>query len=100
MPATIGEHLVPPESGNPRRNPDYGLVELDGRLYLRPASGDRGFRVNATFALVWRLCDGQHSLAEILDLLVECFPDPRAGLELELIDIVDKLVKMGLVTVD
>lgn len=59
----------------PTPEPDYRLEMLDGEALLFDPAQRRLVHCNETAALVWRLCDGQRSVGEIVQLLVEAYPD-------------------------
>jgi pyrroloquinoline quinone biosynthesis protein D len=59
----------------PQRNEGFQLEELDGQLLLYHPSDTRILSFNETASLVWRLCDGKRTVAEIIDVLVSAFPD-------------------------
>jgi hypothetical protein len=44
---------------------------LDGELLVYDLDGDIALHLNRTAALVWHSCDGRHTVAELLTLVVE-----------------------------
>ncbi|MCK6546407.1 PqqD family protein [Myxococcota bacterium] len=62
----------------PARAPGLAHAELDGELVLVHADGGHVVYLNATAALVWSLCDGERTVAEIVALLGEAYPDAAA----------------------
>lgn len=64
----------------PARAPGLEHAELDGELVLVHADGGHVVYLNATAALVWGLCNGERSVAEIVALLGEAYPDAAAQL--------------------
>ncbi len=59
---------------NPRRTPGTSERELpDGSLVVLRADGSQAVVLNAVGAVVWLLCDGKHSGAEIAALIGERF---------------------------
>ena len=59
----------------PRRRADYRLEEMDGELLLFDPNEKKVLYCNETAALVWQLCDGERSVTEMTELLVESFPE-------------------------
>lgn len=57
---------------NPQsRKADIIVVELDDEVLIYDQKINKAFNLNKTSALIWELCDGQHSLSEISRLLGE-----------------------------
>jgi hypothetical protein len=53
-------------STGPLARTDHLLTEtLDGELLVYDLNGDIAVHLNRTAALVWRLCDGRHTVAEL-----------------------------------
>ena len=48
--------------------------------------------MNSTASIIWRLCDGSLSVAEIIDLLQEAFPDAKDSIEKDVIDSIELFV--------
>ncbi len=63
------------ETAKPKRKPDYRLELLDNELLLYHPTETQIFYFNQTASLIWQLCDGQHSISEIIELLIEAYPD-------------------------
>ena len=57
---------------------------------------ETSFYLNGTAALVWRLCDGQRTGAEIEDLLVAAYPDETA-VATDLHVALEELLERGLI---
>ena len=66
--------------GRPQRNPDYRLETIDGELLLFHPQRAKIMYCNQTASLIWQLCDGQHTAQEIIDLLVDAFPEAAAAI--------------------
>jgi hypothetical protein len=62
----------------PQRQPDYRLELLDGELLLYHPSQTQILYCNQTASLIWQLCDGQHTVQQIIDLLSAAFPTADA----------------------
>jgi hypothetical protein len=62
----------------PRHRPDYHLEHLDSEILLYHPGRTRVLYLNETASLIWRLCDGSRTTAEIARLLEEAFPE-QAG---------------------
>ena len=53
----------------------YRMETLDDEVLLYNPVQQRVIALNATAALVWRLCDGTRSRSEIVTLIGEAYPD-------------------------
>ena len=68
------------EPPRPRHAPGYRLEQLDGEVLLAHPATTRTIYLNETAVLIWRLCDGRHTPAEITELLQEAYPDAAAAI--------------------
>jgi coenzyme PQQ biosynthesis protein PqqD len=59
----------------PLPNADFNLEEIDNELLLYHPARTRAVYLNQTAALVWQLCDSERSVAEIVSLLEEHYPE-------------------------
>ena len=57
----------------PRRNPDVILQSADEQTLLYDAAADVIHILNPTARLVWDLCDGQHTVGDIVAQLQTTF---------------------------
>jgi hypothetical protein len=58
----------------PRRKSDYRLEAIDGELLIYHPTETNVVYCNQTASLIWHLCDGTHTAAEISTLLSEAYP--------------------------
>ena len=61
--------------GVPRRVEGYAIEQLDSEVLLYDPRRTAVIYLNATALLVWQLCDGRRSSADIVDLLAAAFHD-------------------------
>lgn len=59
----------------PRPRPGYQLAVLDDEMLLYNRDKTQAVFLNATAALIWRLCDGERSVGTIRHLLQEAYPE-------------------------
>ena len=59
----------------PKRNPQYRLETIDGELLLFNPWQTKMLYCNPTASIIWQICDGQQTLQEIINLLVDAYPD-------------------------
>lgn len=64
-------------------------------LYL--PGGDQTLYLNETAALVWRLCDGERSGIQIVELLTEAYPESAAAIAGQVQDALSDFVTRGVV---
>jgi hypothetical protein len=59
----------------PHATDGFELEEIDGEILLYSPTSTRSVYLNTSASLIWRLCDGTHSVGDIVDQLVEAFPE-------------------------
>ncbi len=65
------------DSDRPQRRDGFLTQELDGEVVLFDPEQTRALCLNATASLIWGLCDGKTTVAEIVQLLRDAFPDAQ-----------------------
>ena len=70
-------------------------TEIKGDISLYDVSRNQVLVLNGTASDVWRLCDGEQTLAEIIDLLAAAYGRPAAELLPDVEATVAKLVEEG-----
>ena len=88
------------DSRVPTPKPDYRLEELDGELLLYHPADTKTIYLNATASLIWNLCDGERSIDEIVELLVESFPEAGDSIENEVQETLDQFANHGAIELD
>lgn len=76
----------------PRANTEFSLEEIDDELLLYHPAKTKAVYLNETAALVWQLCNNERSVAEIVSLLEENYPESdtiRADVEQTLQQLAD-----------
>jgi len=66
------------EPKKPRQKPDYLLEAVDNDIVLYHPGRNKALYLNETASVIWRLCDGNRTTAEIAELLQEAFPERDA----------------------
>jgi len=64
----------------PKTVADFQLEEIDGEILLYSPSATRSIYLNPSAAVIWRLCSGEFSAAEIITSLQEQFPDEATSI--------------------
>ena len=62
-------------TGKPRRKPDFRLELLDNEMLLYHPAETKILHFNQTASLIWQLCDGERTAAEMISLLSESYPE-------------------------
>ena len=63
------------ESDRPLRRDGFLTQKLDDEIVLFDPSQTQALCLNATASLIWGLCDGETTVAEMVQLLRDAFPD-------------------------
>ncbi len=79
----------------PVPNTDYRLEEFGDELLLYHPSATRTIYLNQTAALIWKLCDGTRSVAEVLALLRDSYPESAETIESDVQSALEDFVKNG-----
>lgn len=79
----------------PRRAAGLRTELLDDELLLYHAERTRVIALNPTASLIWSLCDGGRSLAEVERLLVDAYPEAASRIPVEVEQAVKLLVEEG-----
>lgn len=80
-----------------RQKAGYRLEQLDGELLLYHLQEERVIYCNTTASLIWQLCDGQRTLAELIALLREAFPEASETLAADVMAAAQQLLDAGCV---
>lgn len=79
----------------PQRQPDYRLELLDSELLLYHPSQTQILYCNQTASLIWQLCDGQHTVQQIIDLLSAAFPAADATIATDVMTTLQQFQQHG-----
>jgi coenzyme PQQ biosynthesis protein PqqD len=81
----------------PCRIPGYAAEQIDGELLLYHSGRTTVVYLNQTALMIWQLCDGRRSAADIADLLAAAFPGERAAIADDVVQALQHLVEQGVV---
>jgi len=87
-------------SGRLTRSADFFVEDLENETLLYRTGSQTAIYLNESAALVWRLCDGRRNVKDIVDLLVENYPEAKASLPQDVEQAVSMLLDKGAVSVD
>lgn len=86
------------DSKRPFPSPDYQIELLDGEIILFNQSGLKVMHSNRTGALIWQLCDGHRTVAEVVQLLRTSYPDSAKEIRSDVHEILTSLAVRGAIT--
>lgn len=78
---------------------DLEVEELEDEILVYDPGNQKTYNFNGTGAFVWSLCDGSHSLEEMVEGIHEAAPGTdRETIEQDVADFVRELEEDGLIT--
>ncbi len=72
---------------------DYFLEKIDDEITVYHPSLTTSLYLNETGALIWELCDGDRTVTDIIDILLELYPESRSQIHDDVIGIISRLVE-------
>ena len=69
------------------------LERIDGEISIYHPTLTTAVYLNETGAMIWELCDGSRSVADIIDILSDQYPESRSQIETDVKVIVSRLVE-------
>lgn len=77
-----------------QKNNSLTEKRLGNELFLHNDSGDQLLVLNTTSMLIWSLCDGTHTLEQMLDVFIDLLPDvPSRELEKDIHEQLEEWVR-------
>lgn len=64
------------------------LEDMDGELLLYNPTNATTLHLNGPSGLVWQLCNGENSVAEMIEALQEAYPDQAGQIEGDVISVI------------
>ena len=59
----------------PQKVSDYQAEMMEGELVIFHPTDTKVLHSNPSAALIWNLCDGQHTVGEIIQIIAEAYPE-------------------------
>jgi hypothetical protein len=84
----------------PRRRDGVEPVMFDNEVIALDTATATLHHLNVPATAFWSECDGSRTLREIADVIARRSGQPRATVEIQLLDLVDTMVARGLVALD
>ena len=83
------------ENPFPKQCKGFLVERMDGEVVLLHPGRNIIIHSNETAALIWQLCDGVHTVNEIVAILAGAYPDARAQIAAEVPVTIQKLRAQG-----
>lgn len=77
--------------------PDVRFAEVDGELLLTSAESEQALALNQSSTIIWKLCDGQATVDEIILTLQKAFPENSDDMSQQVNDTLAQLRDANLV---
>lgn len=77
----------------PKPQQGFDLAEMDGESLLYRHESMTLVYLNDSAATVWKLCDGQRSVADIVDMLADAFPDVANDIGNDVPEMIERFVE-------
>ena len=87
-------------SKKPKTSNDYKLEEIDGELLAYSPATTRSIYLNPSASIIWLMCNGEHSVAEMIDALKEEYPDAADSIEDDVISTIETLRENQAISLD
>jgi len=73
----------------------FFIEELDEECLLYRIGAHKAIHLNDSASLIWKLCDGTRSMADIIAFLQQEYPDAQNTVEEDVREAVEQLVREG-----
>jgi hypothetical protein len=81
-----------------QQNKNCLLEDMDGELLLYNPSSAVTLHLNGPSAIVWQLCDGERSAAQIIELVQQNYPEQAAQIAADVTSVIDDLSEQKALT--
>jgi hypothetical protein len=88
------------ETARPRPAPEYQAEILEGELVVFHPSSNKVLHSNPSAAVIWKLCDGRRSIAEITRILCEAFPESAEQIKKDVPEAIQLFVDNGVMALE
>ncbi len=78
-----------------RHAPDCLPEDMDGEILVYSPSMATTLHLNGPSSIVWGLCTGEHSVADIIEAVTEVYPDQATQVREDIIEVVEGLANKG-----
>jgi pyrroloquinoline quinone biosynthesis protein D len=77
------------------QNPRFDFLQVEDESLLYDTATHNVIYLDAPALVIWRLCDGERSIAEIARLIEEAYPQSRDSIAADVQKTVDALANAG-----
>jgi Coenzyme PQQ synthesis protein D (PqqD) len=77
------------------QNPRFDFLQVEDESILYDTATHNVIYLDAPALVIWRLCDGQRSVAEIASLIEQAYPQSRESIAADVKKTVDALANAG-----
>ena len=74
---------------------NYIWEEMDGQVLLYRVGAHKAVHLNDSAALIWKLCDGNRTLKDVIGVLSDTYPDMRESIAADVRSGAGMLLKEG-----
>jgi hypothetical protein len=79
----------------PLRVEGFEVEEMDGEAVLYHPASDKVLHLNPSAALIWTLCTGRHTAAELAETLCAVYPQSAAEIKKDVSRALEELFAAG-----
>ncbi len=91
-------HADLPLDAKPLQRPDCDVQKIPCCWIVTPGGEDRRVKLNDSSMLIWRLCEGENTVGDIIGALQEQYPDVE-GMDKDIQRALDELLQETLISV-
>jgi hypothetical protein len=88
------------ETARPRLAPDYQAEIMEGELVIFHPDSTKVLHSNPSAAVIWKLCDGQRTVGEIIHLLCDAFPESAEQIKKDVPEAIQLFVENGVMVLE
>jgi hypothetical protein len=81
----------------PLRKPEFRLEKMDNEILLFSPTTSNVLYLNESASVIWQLCDGQHSVEEMIKLLADVYPEAADAMRQDVQETLDLFINNGAV---
>jgi hypothetical protein len=81
----------------PLRKPEFRLEKMDNEILLFNPTTSNVLYLNESASVIWQLCDGQHSVEEMIKLLADVYPEAADAMRQDVQETLDLFINNGAV---
>ena len=83
----------------PARNDSCRMEELDDEVLLYNPANNKTLYINKSASIIWQLCNGEQSVAEIIKMIQDAYPGNDEELQKDIIATMKELADNEAVTI-